>query len=35
MKDNIKARLIAEETVGMCPKNPWSYLILGWVHLWI
>jgi adenylate cyclase len=31
-KDNIKARLIAEETVAMCPKNPMGYLTLGWVH---
>jgi adenylate cyclase len=33
IKDNIKARLIIEETVAMCPKNPMGYLILGWVHL--
>ena len=33
IKDNIKARLIAEETVAMCPENPMGYLILGWVHL--
>ena len=32
IKDNIKARLIAEEAVAMCPENPWSYNILGWVH---
>ena len=32
IKDNIKARLIAEETVAMCPKNPMAYLTLGWVH---
>ncbi len=34
IEDNIKARLIAEEAVAMCPQNPWSYNILGWVH-WV
>ena len=34
IKGNNEARLIAEEAVAMCPQNPWSYNILGWVH-WV
>ncbi len=32
IEDNNKARRIAEEVMAMCPENPMSYLLLGWVH---
>jgi adenylate cyclase len=32
IEGNNAARRIAEELVAKWPKNPWSYLCMGWVH---
>ena len=32
VENNLKSRQIHQEMVGMCPEDPWGYLILGWTH---
>jgi len=33
IEGNVAARRIAEQTIAMCPEDPWAYVLMGYVHL--